>query len=164
MCLTSLPGACSPAPASQCRGRALDWGSEACVLVWHPFSHKVMEWWTRASLRVLPSAEVVPRASGLLLPPPWPPHQAVSGLSPETSVGPRAASHPWGPGPGLSSFGGSLGGSGFGVRQTGLTSCEALGGKSTVLSRSRFPICKMGTVLLGAEDIVITCLAWCQVC
>lgn len=64
----------------------------------------------------------------------------------------------------LSSFGGSLGGSGFGVRQTGLTSCEALGGKSSVLSRSCFPSCKMGPVLLGAEDIVVKFLAWCPVC
>lgn len=52
MCPTSLTEACLPAPASQGGGRALDWKSEAWVLVWHPFpAHKVVGVWTRASLR-----------------------------------------------------------------------------------------------------------------
>lgn len=42
-------------------------------------------------------------------------------------------------------------------------SCKALR-ESTALSGPQFLTCKMGTVILGSDEVVITCLAWCQVC
>lgn len=49
-----------------------------------------------------------------------------------------------------------MGGSGFGVRQMGPTSWKILG-KSESLPGPQFPICKMGTILLGSDEVVIKC-------
>ena len=42
-------------------------------------------------------------------------------------------------------------------------SCETLC-ESTALSGPQFLTCKMGTIMLGSDEVVIKCLAWYQVC
>lgn len=55
----------------------------------------------------------------------------------------------------------SMGGSGFGIRQTGPTSWETLG-ESAAPSGPPFPICKIEMILLGSDKVVIKFLVLCE--
>lgn len=92
------------------------------------------------------ASEAVPQAVGFILRP-----QRATELPPTLG----------GPGSGLSSFGGIMGGPGVSLRKTGPTSWQTLG-ESEALYGPWFPICKMGVIPSGSDEIIKR-LAWCQV-
>lgn len=84
-----------------------------------------------------------------------------SGLYTETPKGHRVASHPGGLGPGHF-LGSSMGCSGSGSGRRAPQAVRPWLGESAAVFGPQFSICKMGVILLGSDEVVIKCFAWCQ--